>query len=132
MSTEQGVAASSRLATPELLARIAGLELRARAVVEGVISGMHRSPHRGYSVEFAQHRGYVPGDDLRFLDWKVWGRSERWVIRQYRAETNLVAWLLLDCSASMDYAGAKAHDRMRKIDWARLASAAIGWHIPCA
>ncbi len=114
---------------PATLAAVGRLELKARGLVEGFLAGMHRSPYLGSSVEFAQHRGYVPGDDLRFLDWKVWGRSERWVIRQYRAETNLVCWLLLDCSASMDYAGAKAHDRMRKLDWARLASAAVGWMV---
>lgn len=114
---------------PETLAKVGRLDLKARGLVEGFLAGMHRSPYLGSSVEFAQHRGYVPGDDLKHLDWKVWGKNERYYIRQYRAETNLVAWLLVDCSASMDYAGATAHARMRKLDWARLASAAIGWMV---
>src|SRR5579871_5213772 len=76
-----------QLADPQTLARISRLELRARAVVEGVISGMHRSPHRGSSVEFAQHRDYVPGDEIRHIDWKVYARSDRYHIKQYEEET---------------------------------------------
>ncbi len=114
---------------PETLAKIGRLDLKARGLVEGFLAGMHRSPYLGSSVEFAQHRGYVPGDDLKHLDWKVWGKSERYVIRQYRAETNLVAWVLVDCSASMDYTGPKAAAGQSKLDWARLAAAAIGWMV---
>jgi uncharacterized protein (DUF58 family) len=114
---------------PETLARIGRLDLKARGLVEGFLAGMHRSPYLGSSVEFAQHRGYVPGDDLKHLDWKVWGKSERYVIRQYRAETNLVAWVLVDSSASMDYTGPKAAAGRSKRDWARLAAAAIGWMV---
>jgi uncharacterized protein (DUF58 family) len=121
MSTEQGVAASSRLATPELLARIAGLELRARAVVEGVISGMHRSPHRGYSVEFAQHRDYTPGDEIRHIDWRVYGRSDRYYVKQFEEETNLRAYLALDASNSMRY-GSGA---MTKLEYASTIAAAL-------
>jgi uncharacterized protein (DUF58 family) len=111
----------------ETLARIARLDLTARGLVEGFLAGQHRSPYLGSSVEFAQYRGYVPGDDLRHLDWKVWGKNERYYVRQYRAETNLVAWLLVDVSASMDYAGAAAVGGASKLAWARLAAAAIGW-----
>ena len=68
---------------PRVLGKIEKLELRARLVVEGFVSGMHRSPYRGYSVEFAQHREYVPGDDIRFLDWKVYGRADRLVLKRY-------------------------------------------------
>ncbi len=114
---------------PETLAKIGRLDLKARGLVEGFLSGMHRSPYLGSSVEFAQHRGYVPGDDIKHLDWKVWGKNERYYIRQYRAETNLVAWVLVDCSASMEYAGSKAAKGQTKLEWARLAAAAISWMV---
>src|ERR1044071_2006742 len=94
---------SRRLADPQTLARIAKLELRARLVVEGIVSGMHRSPHRGYSVEFAQHRDYTPGDEIRHIDWKVFGRSDRYYIKQFEEETNLRAYFVLDSSSSMNY-----------------------------
>lgn len=90
---------------PEVLSRISRLELRARMVVEGFISGMHRSPYQGYSVEFAAHREYVPGDDLRHIDWRLFGRADRLYIKQYEEETNLRTHILLDCSASMAYPG---------------------------
>jgi uncharacterized protein (DUF58 family) len=114
---------------PATLAKIGRLDLKARGLVEGFLAGMHRSPYLGSSVEFAQHRGYVPGDDLKHLDWKVWGKNERYYIRQYRAETNLVAWVLVDCSASMGYAGTQASKGETKMEWARLASAAIAWMV---
>ncbi len=79
---------SQKYLEPEVLAAISGLEYKARLIVEGFLSGAHRSPYRGFSVEFAQHREYVPGDDLRHLDWKVWGRTDRLYIKQYDAETN--------------------------------------------
>lgn len=114
---------------PETLAKVGRLDFKARGLVEGFLAGMHRSPYLGSSVEFAQHRGYVPGDDLKHLDWKVWAKNERYMIRQYRAETNLVAWVLVDCSASMDYVGPKSHRDQTKMEWARLAAAAIGWMV---
>src|SRR5437763_16826783 len=92
-----------RLRDPQTLARITRLELRARAVVEGVISGMHKSPHRGSSVEFAQHRDYVQGDEIRHIDWKVYSRTDRYHIKQFEEETNLKATLVLDASTSMNY-----------------------------
>jgi len=88
---------------PQSLAAIAGIELRARMIVEGLMQGMHRSPHQGISVEFAQHRPYVAGDDLRHLDWKVYGRSDKLYLKQYQQETNLDLVLLCDCSGSMGY-----------------------------
>lgn len=91
------------LADPKTLARVASLELRARAVVEGVISGLHRSPHHGYSVEFAQHRNYTPGDEIRHIDWRVYGRSDRYHVKQFEEETNLKAHIALDVSGSMGY-----------------------------
>ena len=89
---------------PEVVDRIAGLELKARHIVEGYVSGLHRSPFRGFSVEFAEHREYVPGDDVRFLDWKVFGKTDRLYIKRYEEETNLEAHLVVDMSQSMAYA----------------------------
>ncbi len=83
---------------PETLAKVRNLELQARGVVEGYLSGMHKSPYHGFSVEFAQHREYVPGDDIRHIDWKVYGRTGRFHLKQYEEETNLVCWLLVDVS----------------------------------
>jgi uncharacterized protein (DUF58 family) len=94
---------SAQLADPTTLARLARLQLRARLVVEGVISGLHRSPYHGFSVEFAQHREYTPGDEIRYLDWKVFGRSDRFYIKEFEEETNLKAYLLVDSSDSMTY-----------------------------
>jgi len=89
--------------TPADLQKISNLQLFARQVVEGFCSGLHRSPHKGFSVEFKQHRQYVPGDEIRHIDWRVFGRSDRFYIREYEEETNLRATLLLDLSGSMAY-----------------------------
>jgi uncharacterized protein (DUF58 family) len=91
------------LLEPRDLAALGGLEFVARQVVEGFIAGLHRSPHRGFSVEFAEHRMYQPGDDLRYIDWRMFGRSDRYYVKQFEAETNLRAFLLLDTSASMQW-----------------------------
>lgn len=88
---------------PSTLAKLASLELRARRIVEGYISGMHRSPLHGFSVEFAEHREYVPGDDLRHVDWKVFGKTDKIYLKQYEQETNLICYLGLDSSESMLY-----------------------------
>ncbi|HUT01260.1 MAG TPA: DUF58 domain-containing protein [Phycisphaerae bacterium] len=88
---------------PEHLAKLKNLNLLARQAVEGFISGLHRSPHKGFSVEFAEHREYTPGDDLRHLDWVAWGRTDRYYIKQYEQETNLRTYILLDVSNSMAY-----------------------------
>jgi len=94
-----------RLLPGKTLATLGRMELIARGVVEGFVSGKHRSPHKGFSVEFAEHRQYVPGDDLRNLDWRVLARKDRYYIKQYVEETNLRATLLLDASGSMAYCG---------------------------
>ena len=86
---------------PQTLANLHGLELRARLIVEGYVSGVHRSPYHGFSIEFAEHREYVPGDDLRHVDWKVFGKTDKFYLKQYEEETNLVSYLLLDTSESM-------------------------------
>lgn len=97
--------ASKRFLPPEAVKRVARLELRARHIVEGFLSGSHRSPYFGQSVEFVQHRQYVPGDDVRHVDWKVWARQDRLVIKQYEEDTNLRCSLLIDSSESMSYTG---------------------------
>jgi len=97
---------SKRYLDPRIVARLRGLELRARSVVAGSVSGMHRSAYRGFSVEFAEHRQYAPGDDIRYVDWRIFGRADRLYVRQYEEETNLHCNLLVDASRSMAYAGA--------------------------
>ncbi|MFN4260334.1 MAG: DUF58 domain-containing protein [Gemmataceae bacterium] len=92
-----------RFLHPETIARISRLDLRARHVVEGFISGLHRSPFFGHSIEFVQHREYVAGDDIRHLDWKVWSKTDRYYIKQYEEETNLRCTLVVDVSESMHY-----------------------------
>jgi uncharacterized protein (DUF58 family) len=91
------------LLAPRDLAALGGIEFVARQIVEGFIAGLHRSPHRGFSVEFAEHRMYQPGDDLRHIDWRVFGRSDRYYIKQFEEETNLRSYLLVDVSASMEW-----------------------------
>ncbi len=111
---------------PKVLNKVGKLELRARLVVEGFVTGMHKSPFRGFSVEFAQHREYVPGDDLRYLDWKIFGKSDRFVIKQFEEETNMRAHLFLDQSESMNY----AHDGgMSKFDYAATSVASLAFLI---
>ena len=96
---------SSAFLKPEILARITPLGLRAQRVGEGTISGQHRSPMHGVSVEFADHREYAPGDDLKRLDWRAFARSGRYFIKRYEEESNLRCTILLDASASMRYRG---------------------------
>ena len=91
------------LMDPASLAQLGGVELIARQVVEGFLMGLHRSPHRGFSAEFAELRAYQPGDDLRYIDWRMFGRSDRYYVKQFEEETNLRAYLLLDVSASMGW-----------------------------
>ncbi|MCA9525598.1 MAG: DUF58 domain-containing protein [Myxococcales bacterium] len=106
-----------------LLTRLAGLNLPVGQVVEGVLTGMHKSPHHGASVEFAQHREYVPGDEIRHIDWKAYGRSDRYSIKQYEDETNLRAYLLVDTSGSMDY----GRRGITKLEYAAQLAAALAW-----
>lgn len=112
--------------SPAFLSTIMGLRLRAAAVLEGTLAGLHRSPFHGYSSEFAQYKGYVPGDDTRHLDWRVYGRRDQLVLRQYRDETNAAVHLVLDTSASMGYRAAAAkQDGFTKLDYARVLAAAL-------
>lgn len=120
--------ASRRYLRPEAIARIARLELRARAVVEGVLAGLHKSPFKGQSVEFLQHREYVRGDDPRRVDWKVWGRQDRLYVKEYEEETNLRLTLLVDASASMDYLPAETRRAAPgKYDCAATIAASLAW-----
>ena len=114
-----------RYLDPLTLAKVRSLELQARLVVEGYLSGMHKSPYHGFSVEFAQHREYVPGDDIKHVDWKVYGRTGRFYLKQYEEETNLLCWLLVDISASMQYRSGP----VSKYDYACMIAAALSYLI---
>ena len=98
------MAGAARFLDPAIVARLGTIDLKARTIVEGFLTGLHRSPYKGFSVEFAEYRQYLPGDDLATLDWKVYARSDRHFVKKYEEETNLTCHLLLDVSASMGYA----------------------------
>ena len=108
---------------PAELQKIANLQVVARLVVEGFFSGLHKSPHKGFSVEFAQHRQYVQGDEIRRLDWKVFGKTDRYYVREFEEETNLRATILLDLSGSMGYGGGKT----TKVEYAKRLAAALSY-----
>ena len=108
---------------PAVLSNVKSLELRAKLVVEGFITGLHKSPFHGFSVEFSQHRPYNPGDNLRYIDWKVFGRTDRYYIKQFEEETNLKAYILLDISKSMTFQSAK----VSKIEYAKNLAAALAY-----
>ncbi|MFM9115859.1 MAG: DUF58 domain-containing protein [Planctomycetota bacterium] len=114
---------SKRFLHPETIKRISRLELRARHVVEGLLSGMHRSPYFGQSVEFLQHREYVAGDDLRHVDWKVWARQDRLYVKQFEEETNLRCMLLVDVSNSMRY----GRGAMNKYEYACTVASCLAY-----
>ncbi|MEZ4455887.1 MAG: DUF58 domain-containing protein [Gemmatimonadales bacterium] len=116
-------AATTGLLDPAVLARIGDLSLIARTVVDGFMHGLHRAPRLGHSTEFAEHRPYQPGDDLRRLDWRVFGRTDRFYIKEYEADTNLSLLLALDISKSMDF-GSGA---VTKFQYARMLAAALAW-----
>jgi uncharacterized protein (DUF58 family) len=108
------------------LASLEGLDLQARLVVEGYVAGMHPSPYHGFSVEFAEHREYVPGDDIRHVDWKVWSKTDKLYLKQYEEETNLLLYLLLDTSESMAYASGT---NVTKLQYAQFIAAALGYMV---
>src|SRR3954465_3780078 len=114
---------------PKTLARISGLDLRARLIVEGLMTGMHRSPYQGISVEFAQHRPYVAGDDIRHVDWKVFGRSDKVYLKQYLEETNLHLICVVDASESMGYSSIDGGDgkSWSKYDHATAIAASLSY-----
>jgi uncharacterized protein (DUF58 family) len=114
---------SRKYSDPDVIARIADLSLRARRLVEGAISGQHRSPFHGFNIEFAEYREYTPGDDLRRLDWRVFARSDRHYIKQYEEESNVRVTFVADASASMNYRGAGA--ALSKFDYAATLVVAL-------
>jgi uncharacterized protein (DUF58 family) len=109
---------------PAVLARVASLELKARTIVEGFLSGLHRSPYKGFSVEFAEYRQYLPGDDLATIDWKVFARSDRYYVKKFEEETNLECHLLLDVSASMGY---RSPGSISKLEYGSYLAAALAY-----
>jgi uncharacterized protein (DUF58 family) len=110
---------------PEVIRQIQRFDLKARFVMEGFLSGLHSSPFKGFSVEFSEHRRYVPGDDIRTVDWKVWSRTNRYYVKQYEAETNMTGHLLVDVSASMGYAGTKGG--ISKLEYATYLAGAMAY-----
>jgi len=124
------MASATQYLRPEVIAQVQRLDLKARFIVEGFLSGLHGSPFHGFSVEFSEHRKYVPGDDLRMLDWSVFAKTDRFYIKKYEAETNLECYLLVDTSASMDYPPPehiKKRGRLNKLDYAICLAAALGY-----
>jgi len=113
-----------RFLDPAIIARLGTMELKARTVVEGFLSGLHRSPYKGFSVEFAEYRQYLPGDDLSTLDWKVYARSDRHYVKKYEEETNLECHVLLDLSGSMGYRGAAP---MSKVEYGSVLAASLAF-----
>ena len=109
---------------PDVVAQLANMELRARLVVEGFITGLHKSPYHGFSVEFTEHRPYMPGDEIRNVDWKVYGKTDRYYIKQFEEETNLKSYIVLDASKSMDYS---SNGSVKKIEYASYIAAALAY-----
>lgn len=109
---------------PRVVSKLANMELRARLVVEGFITGLHKSPYHGFSVEFAEHRQYMPGDEIRHIDWKIYGKTDRYYIKQFEEETNLKSYIVLDASKSMDYA---SKGNIRKLEYASYLVASLAF-----
>jgi len=109
---------------PDVIQQVKRLDLKARFIIEGLMSGLHDSPFHGFSVEFSEHRKYTPGDDIRQIDWNVFAKTDRYYIKKFEAETNLEAYLLVDCSGSMDFS---TDARMTKMDYAICLAAALGY-----
>jgi|ERR1043165_3866850 uncharacterized protein (DUF58 family) len=114
----------SKYLDPKTLTKLGNLDLKARLIVEGYISGQHKSPFHGFSVEFAEHREYSPGDDFKHLDWKVWAKSDRFYIKQYEEETNLRSYILMDTSESMKYA---SPGNISKLEYASYIAASLSY-----
>src|SRR2546428_4130030 len=113
---------SQRLLDPRFVSNLARLALRARLVVDGFRTGLHKSPYHGFSVEFAEHRQYMPGDEIKHIDWKIYGKTDRYYIKQFEEETNLKSYIILDTSRSMGYA---SEGRMAKLTYASFITAAL-------
>jgi uncharacterized protein (DUF58 family) len=109
---------------PAVVAQLANMELRARLVVEGFITGLHKSPYHGFSVEFIEHRPYMPGDEIKHIDWKAYGKTDRFYIKQFEEETNLKSYLIVDASRSMNYA---SKGNIKKFEYASYVAAALSF-----
>ena len=116
---------ATSLLEPHILQKISKMELVARQVMDGYVQGMHRSPHIGFALDFAQHRQYVPGDDIKRIDWRAFAKSERYYIKQYEVTTNLRCHLVLDASGSMGYKG--AGDALSKFRYAQFVAACLSY-----
>ena len=114
---------SNHILTSEIISRLNNLSLKARFVVEGFIVGLHKSPYHGFSVEFSEHRAYGAGDEIRHVDWKLWGKTDRFFIKQFEEETNLKSYLLVDQSLSMIYKS----DQVSKLEYAQVLAASLGY-----
>ena len=114
---------SGHILTPDIISQLNNLSLKARFVVEGFIVGLHKSPYHGFSVEFSEHRAYGAGDEIRHVDWKLWGKTDRFFIKQFEEETNLKSYLLVDQSLSMTYKSIK----MTKLEYAQILAASLGY-----
>ena len=112
-----------RFLKPEIVSKLSNMDLKARLVVEGFITGLHRSPYHGFSVEFAEHRQYMPGDSIRHIDWKVYAKSDRFFVKEYEEETNLKSYILLDASGSMAYRS----NGIAKLEYGSYLSAALAY-----
>lgn len=113
------------LLDPTVLAKLGNLRLRVRAIAEGILTGLHKSPHHGQSVEFAEHKEYAPGDDVRRIDWKAYGKFDKYYVKRFEQETNLRAYLVVDASGSMGYRGHP--DRMTKLEMASAMAATLAY-----
>src|SRR4051812_19144791 len=118
------MASAEKYLRPEIIRQVARLDLRAKFIVEGFISGLHASPYHGFSVEFSEHRKYVPGDDMKDIDWNVFAKTDKYYIKKFRAETNLQGYLVMDLSASMDYT---FRQELTKFDYSICIAAALGY-----
>jgi uncharacterized protein (DUF58 family) len=118
------MATSEKYLRPEVIRQVARLDLRAKFIVEGFLSGLHASPFQGFSVEFSEHRKYVPGDDLKDLDWNVYAKTDKYYLKKFQAETNVTGYLVMDLSASMAYT---YRQELTKFDYAICLAAALGY-----
>ncbi|NUN69767.1 MAG: DUF58 domain-containing protein [Bacteroidetes bacterium] len=115
---------------PEAVSKLSSMELRARLVVEGFITGLHKSPYHGFSVEFAEHRQYMPGDEIRRVDWRVYGKTDRFYVKQFEEETNLKSYIVMDTSASMRFASDAPkgkEQRLSKLEYASYVAASLAY-----
>lgn len=115
---------------PEVVSKLSNMELRARLVVEGFITGLHKSPYHGFSVEFAEHRQYMPGDEIRRIDWRVYGKTDRFYVKQFEEETNLKSYIVMDTSASMRFASEQPkskEQRISKMEYASFVAASLSY-----